>query len=89
MIEIPKGLYQELGRRLLTELGTAQTFWQDTLYIKGTDAETTLHCTLMVYRDENQNLEDIVPVWWEFHHTVNGKERLTDFTFTHLKSYLL
>ena len=34
-------------------------------------------------------IEDIVPVWWEFHTTIDGVELINDFDFSALKEFIL
>ena len=33
-------------------------------------------------------VSDLVPVWWEFHTAVDGRERLNDFSFAALRELL-
>jgi hypothetical protein len=34
-------------------------------------------------------IDNIIPVWWEFHSTTDEGEVLNDFDFAELKEYLL
>lgn len=36
---------------------------------------------------EYDELSDLVPVWWEFHTTIDGVELLNDFSFNELRQY--
>lgn len=53
-----------------------------------------LTATLVVYRNASTEehrggIDDIVPVWWEFHTLCGGEEMLNDFSFAELREHIV
>lgn len=61
------------------------------LFVELPDVDAQLIATLIVYRNDEGEIADIVPVWWEMHtySPDDGTERLNDFSFKTLVKILV
>lgn len=57
-------IYKLYAKKLLDQIEFGDTFFSGYFFDKETT--TALKLMLVVYRDIDGNLADIVPVWWEF-----------------------
>lgn len=94
MYEVSNQLYLEVAQRLLSLVGQRD-------YLSGRlefDFDSVACCMIfsaIVYRrtvqceqGEVRLVDDVVPVWWEFHTTGEHGEVLNDFSFNVLRQYL-
>ena len=93
MYEITSRLYEETAERLCDAIGSG-TYFTGSIEFNFEDTECRLTATVIVYRrhvelpeGEYEAIDDIVPVWWEFH-TTGDDEMLNDFSFATLKGYI-
>lgn len=89
--EINEDIYIPIRDKLLKAIGSS-SYVQSELYL--TDEEIDKYdyyyqFSLIVYRDSECMITDVVPVWWEFKTTLDGKEVANDFIFSELKTYLI
>ncbi len=94
MYLISSELYREVARRFCDVIGE-EKFFSGSIEFEFGDAECRLTTTVMVYHticsapDGNtRQISDLIPIWWEFHTTTLDGERLNDFSFSELKSYI-
>ena len=94
MYSVPSELYVEVVARLREAIGERRYF-SGTLNFAFGEVECHLRASLMVYwREESYperhyaSISDLVLVWWEMHTTIDGEEKLNDFSFSTLRQYL-
>lgn len=94
MYNILPELYDITTEMLLERVGRSEYFSGSIEFDYG-DVECRLTVSVIVYRRREVLPEgeldlvcDMVPVWWEFHTTVGGEERLNDFLFTEIRERL-
>lgn len=94
MYHILPELYDLTTERLLERIDRAEYFSGSVDFDYG-DVECRLTASLIVYRrrevfpeGEFYTVFDLSPVWWEFHTTIDGEERLNDFQFTEIRGRL-
>lgn len=87
-------LYDLVARKLLDEVG-GKTFYSGSFAFHYGSKECLFTATLIVYRRTERNpegdyrrIDDLVPVWWEFHTSDANGECPNDFSFSDLKSCL-
>ena len=87
--------YAAVAERLLDRIGMREYF-NGTVECAHGEFCSALTATLIIYRSPYHSplsrtgpIEEIVPVWWEFHTTTPEGERDNDFSFRTLKEYLL
>lgn len=95
MLHITSDFYAAVARQLFDRLGDEGLFNGTVAFVYGS-CDCLLRCTLILYRTADEAPEgafgrlcDVVPVWWEFHTSLDGEERLNDFSFNDFKAYLL
>lgn len=95
MLEINDLIYEGVADALTATL-EGRDYFSGSVEFDTEEVGTTLTATLMVYRRNElypegtcREIEDIVPVWWEFHTVQECGEVLNDFSFGELKKYLL
>lgn len=92
MLFISKHNLEEIKEKFLSELakGTymSKTIQGDFIANRGHVIEYDFIIDAVLYRDENNNLTDIVPVWWEFHTFEDGRVISNDFYFSDLKKLI-
>lgn len=88
-------LYRTTARLLLERIG-ARDFFSGSISFDYGSRECRLVATIVVYRSverlpegEVERIDDLVPVWWEFHTSDAAGEHANDFSFGELKRYLL
>lgn len=88
-------LYDIVAHRLLDEIGGG-SFYSGSFTFGYGSRECRFVATVIVYRHAEQmpegqceRIDDLVPVWWEFHTTDAEGEHPNDFSFTELKEHLL
>lgn len=87
-------LYLEAASRLAEAIGGGSYFSGSIVFVFG-DTECRLTASVIAYRrcerlpeGDRDVIADLVPVWWEFHTTVDGSEIPNDFSFSALKASL-
>lgn len=91
---ISSELYREVALRLTEAIG-AEGYYSGSLLFRHGPAECRLTASVIVYRRRvvapdgvSDPISRLVPVWWEFHTTVDGEELLNDFDFALLGEWL-
>ena len=79
-------LYGIVARKLLDEIGEKSFYSGSFSFDYG---------SIVIYRSKEclpegdaDRIDDLVPVWWEFHTSDQAGERPNDFSFSELKEYL-
>ena len=86
MVNIDKQIYNEIATLLLEKIEESN-FFNGTIEYNGEDFYSELTCTLIICRDNDNNIVSVLPVWWEYHlYTCDG-EQLTDFDWNELDTY--
>ncbi len=87
MLIINSTLYERLAD-LLVDAIDGKEFYSDVIDFQHDQVECCFSATLMIYYREHRfpegnemQIENIVPVWWEFHSIEGERERLNDFDF--------
>lgn len=95
MYEITSRLYEETAQRLCDAIGGGNYF-SGSIEFLFDDIECRLTATAIVYRSRiempegsGMKIDDIVPVWWEFHTSGDDGEMLNDFSFAALKEHIV
>ncbi|MDE7069956.1 MAG: hypothetical protein K2O63_05515 [Alistipes sp.] len=88
-------LYRTAARLLLERIGSLNYFSGTVCFDYGSQA-CRLVASIVVYRSverspegTEERIDDLVPVWWEFHTCDESGERCNDFSFGELKRYML
>lgn len=95
MYTISSLLYDETARRLRDAIDGRSYFSGSVRFdFEGTECGLTLSAVVYLSRREMPEgafdaIDDIVPVWWEFHTSDEYGEMLNDFSFAALKEHLL
>lgn len=87
MIEIKNELYKALMSKLVDAIGE-QNYFSGTICSSFNEFEWRFTASIIIYRDNDNLINKIVPVWWEFHTYVNDvkDEHLNDFSFLSLQN---
>lgn len=95
MYTLSPELYRETAVRLADAID-GENYFSGSLSFRFGDAECRLTASVIVYRRRESlpegiltPISDLVPVWWEFHTTIDGEERLNDFDFGAFKFYII
>lgn len=95
MYEITYPIYEKTAQKLCDLVG-GDNYFSGTIEFACEDTECRMVASLIIYRKRVEMpegvieiIEDIVPVWWEFHTTIDGVERINDFDFSALKEFIL
>ncbi len=95
MIDITIDLYHTIAARLREEIATSEWF-NGSIAITIGDLDCRLVLTAIVYRRDEllpegprRPVDDVVPVWWEFHTTDASGPVPNNFSFSELKPFLI
>ncbi len=95
MYEISSQIYEKTAEKLCNLVG-GNGYFSGTLEFSHEDIECRMLASLIIYRKRVEMpeglfdvIDDIVPVWWEFHTVIDGEELINDFDFARLKEYML
>lgn len=95
MLNIPVSVYEEVADRLREALGM-KDYFSGSIEAHDDYYDYRLTATLIVYRRrdgyagcEFEAIDDLVPVWWEFHSYDMEGELLNDFDFSFLRGMLV
>ena len=95
MYEISSQIYEKTAQKLCNLVG-GNGYFSGTLEFAHEDIECRMVASLIIYRKRVEMpeglfdvIDDIVPVWWEFHTVIDGEELINDFDFARLKEYIL
>ena len=87
-------LYGIVARKLLDEIGEKSFYSGSFLFDYGSKEcrfvafDRNLSFEGVSARSDADRIDDLVPVWWEFHTSDQAGERPNDFSFSELKEYL-
>ncbi len=94
MYSISTALYLETVEQLAETIG-ASNYFSGSLTFQFGEVACRMTTSVIVYRqhlsmpeDEQEIITDLIPVWWEFHTTIDGTEQLNDFSFTTLRKHI-
>ncbi|WP_418983615.1 hypothetical protein [Alistipes sp.] len=94
MYSVSPELYREAAARLAEAVG-GSNYFSGTVRFPFGDTECRLTGSVIVYRKreslpegDGERIADLVPVWWEFHTSIEGREVLNDFSFSQLRACL-
>lgn len=95
MYEITCSIYEKAAQKLCDELGR-NGYYSGKIDFTHEEAECQMKASLIIYHKRLELpegdidiIEDLVPVWWEFHTYIDGDEVLNDFDFSILKEYII
>ncbi|MFI3302809.1 MAG: hypothetical protein SNH35_08790 [Rikenellaceae bacterium] len=99
MYLVTSAIYEDMANLLLEEIGDTSYFsgFVESAFIDdlGQNVECRFVASLVVYRRDHsapdgdtELISNIVPVWSEFHTFVEMEEKINDFDFEELKSYI-
>lgn len=87
-------LYGIVARKLLDEIGEKSFYFGSFSFDYGLKM-CRFESSIVVYRSkvclpegDADRIDDLVPVWWEFHTSDQAGEHLNDFQFSKLKEYI-
>ena len=87
--------YEKTAQKLCDSIG-CDNYFSGTIEFACEDTECRMVASLIIYRKRIEMpegvievIEDIVPVWWEFHTTIGSEELLNDFSFKTMLSIAL
>lgn len=93
-VQIPETMYREVLDRLYDAID-GNDYFSGTICFTAADLDCRLTIALIVYRRRvsypegaADEIDDLVPVWWEFHTVRDGDELPNDFQFSELKKQL-
>lgn len=95
MYEITSQIYEKTAQRLCDLVGN-RNYFSGVIEFSHEETECRMVTSLIIYHkrvempDDNFDvIEDIIPVWWEFHTFIDGEERINDFDFSLLKEQII
>ena len=94
MYEITTSIYTRAAERLCDAVGS-RSYFSGSLEFTVGDTECRLVASLIVRHKQIEMPEGIVeqisgliPIWWEFHTTVDGEELINDFDLRTLEEFI-
>lgn len=94
MYDVLPELYREVATKIIEHVGR-RGYYSGVLDFEWESVECCMVLSAVVYRRTEQYPEgerslvaDMVPVWWEFHTSVNGEEVLNNFSFNEMREYI-
>lgn len=95
MYTIPSAIYEKAAQNLCDQVGSS-SYFSGSIAFTHEDVECRMVLSLIIYHKRTkmpegrvEMIEDLVPVWWEFHTEIGGEEILNDFDFAILKEYII
>ena len=95
MYEISSEIYEKAALKLCDEMDD-NGYYSGVINFTHGDAECRMVVSLIIYHKQVEmpegrfvQIEDIVPVWWEFHTLIDGVERINDFDFATFKEFVV
>lgn len=92
--EIPNYAYEAIARKILDAING--TYINTKIEVVDEDVEITFSLNGFVYTKTEEaddysvdKITDVVPVWWECHTYLYGKEIMNNVSFNVLKNFLL
>lgn len=92
---VTHNLYRETAHRLCDVIG-ASNYFTGSLVFTADDVDCRLTASVIVYRRTvhapdgmSCPIDDLIPVWWEFHTSDASGEISNDFSFNEMKTYLI
>lgn len=87
MIEITNEAYKAIAAECIDLFGQS-SYFHGRIEYECAEYYGVLELTTIIYRKEDSNIAEIVPVWWAFTATTERGEQLTDFAFSEVRKYL-
>lgn len=92
MYRVSSEIYDHVAT-LLVDAVADKGFFSGSITTCDGEVYMRLTATLVVYRNASAGegygeIEDIVPVWWEFHTLCGNEEIINDFSFSTLREHL-
>ena len=94
MYKISSTIYEKAAQKLCDQVGS-NGYFSGTITFTHEEVECRMVVSLIIYHKRVEmpegtleSIEDLVPVWWEFHTEINGEELLNDFDFATIKEYI-
>ncbi len=94
MYSLSTELYLETVEQLTEAIGNSNYFSGSLTFPFG-EVECRLTASVIVYRRQlslpegkQEIITDLIPVWWEFHTTIDQTEQINDFSFATLRKHL-
>lgn len=95
MYNISPQIYEKAAKKLCDQVGSG-SYFSGTINFTHEEVECRMTLSLIIYHKRVEmpegtleSIEDLVPVWWEFHTEIGGEEFLNDFDFATLKEYII
>ena len=95
MCEILSQIYEKTAQKLC-DLMDGEGYFSGTIEFAHENIECRFVASLIIYckrvempEGDLEVIDDIVPVWWEFHTSIAGVEYINDFDFSLLKEYII
>ena len=84
MISITDPMYAEMAARLAAQWGEGQHFYNGSIHYDTDEFYSTLTCSVILYRseDESHEVKKAVPVWWDFTTCAQGAAVANDFSWS-------
>lgn len=87
MIEVNNNWYMNILTVLSKEIGNG-SYYSGAITGSRDGIDWALQTSVIIYRDDFQNVIEMIPVWWNFITGVHGKELNNDFSFSKLNKLL-
>lgn len=94
MYAISSKLYQEAATLLVEQIADSG-YYSGSFEFEFEDVWCEMTLSAVVYHQERTDewathpaVEDVIPVWWEFHTWIDGEEQLNDMSFNELRDYI-
>lgn len=87
MIEVNKNWYENILALLSNEVGKG-SYFSGVINGSRDGIDWSLRTSTVIYRDDFQNITEMIPVWWEFNTGIHGKELENNFSFSELNKLL-
>ena len=96
ILDTDQGLLMIKGKNLhVKKLLVEKSFYSGSFSFDYGSKECRFVASIVIYRSKEclpegdaDRIDDLVPVWWEFHTSDQAGERPNDFSFSELKEYL-
>lgn len=94
MYTISSKLYHQLAEHLVEQVGE-KGYYSGKFEFEFEGVLCEMILSAVIYRQKNPDswatacaVEDMIPVWWEFHTFIDGDEVLNDLSFNELRDYI-
>ena len=94
MYTISSKLYHQLAEHLVEQVGE-KGYYSGKFEFEFEGVLCEMILSAVIYRQKKPDsratacaVEDMIPVWWEFHTFIDGDEVLNDLSFNELRGYI-